>query len=33
MIYWTWNNLLSMLQQAVIMKRAGVPIGRGKAKT
>jgi YidC/Oxa1 family membrane protein insertase len=32
-IYWTWNNLLSMLQQAVIMKRAGVPNGRGKAKT
>ncbi len=28
-IYWTWNNLLSILQQAVIMKRAGVPIGRG----
>ena len=27
-IYWTWNNLLSILQQAVIMKRAGVPIGR-----
>jgi YidC/Oxa1 family membrane protein insertase len=27
-IYWTWNNLLSMLQQIVIMKRAGVPIGR-----
>jgi YidC/Oxa1 family membrane protein insertase len=28
-IYWTWNNLLSMAQQIVIMKRAGVPIGRG----
>jgi YidC/Oxa1 family membrane protein insertase len=27
-IYWTWNNLLSIMQQAVIMKRAGVPIGR-----
>ncbi len=27
-IYWTWNNVLSILQQAVIMKRAGVPIGR-----
>jgi len=27
-IYWTWNNLLSILQQMVIMKRAGVPIGR-----
>ena len=30
-IYWTWNNLLSILQQAVIMKRAGVPIGRQPA--
>ncbi len=27
-IYWTWNNLLSILQQAVIMKKNGVPIGR-----
>ena len=27
-IYWTWNNLLSIIQQAVIMSRAGVPIGR-----
>src|SRR5690606_20110843 len=26
-IYWTWNNLLSVLQQYVIMRRAGVPIG------
>lgn len=26
-IYWTWNNLLSMTQQYVIMKRMGVPIG------
>jgi membrane protein insertase, YidC/Oxa1 family, N-terminal domain len=25
-IYWTWNNLLSILQQAVIMKRMGVPL-------
>ncbi|MBI1238535.1 MAG: membrane protein insertase YidC [Alphaproteobacteria bacterium] len=25
-IYWTWNNLLSILQQAVIMRRMGVPI-------
>ena len=32
-IYWTWNNLLSILQQAVIMKRAGVPLGRGAAPT
>jgi YidC/Oxa1 family membrane protein insertase len=27
-IYWTWNNLLSICQQWVIMKRAGAPIGR-----
>ena len=27
-IYWTWNNLLSIIQQAVIMKKNGVPIGR-----
>jgi YidC/Oxa1 family membrane protein insertase len=27
-IYWTWNNLLSIIQQMVIMKRAGVSIGR-----
>ena len=32
-IYWTWNNLLSILQQAVIMKRAGVPIGNHPAPT
>ncbi len=32
-IYWTWNNLLSIMQQAVIMKRAGVPIGRQPKKT
>jgi YidC/Oxa1 family membrane protein insertase len=25
-IYWTWNNILSIVQQAVIMKRLGVPI-------
>jgi YidC/Oxa1 family membrane protein insertase len=25
-IYWTWNNFLTMLQQAVIMRRMGVPI-------
>jgi YidC/Oxa1 family membrane protein insertase len=25
-IYWTWNNLLSVLQQGLIMKRAGVRI-------
>ena len=29
-IYWTWNNLLSIIQQMVIMKRAGVPIGRAR---
>ncbi len=29
-IYWTWNNVLSILQQYVIMKRAGAQIG-GKA--
>jgi YidC/Oxa1 family membrane protein insertase len=32
-IYWTWNNLLSILQQATIMKRAGVPIGRQPKKS
>ncbi len=25
-IYWTWNNILSILQQATIMKRAVVPV-------
>ena len=25
-IYWTWNNLLSIVQQAVIMQRMGTPI-------
>jgi YidC/Oxa1 family membrane protein insertase len=25
-IYWTWNNILSIIQQAVIMKRLGVPV-------
>lgn len=32
-VYWTWNNLLSICQQWVIMKRAGAPIGRNPAKT
>src|SRR3546814_18153739 len=32
-IYWTWNNILSMTKQAFIMKRHGVPIGSGAAKT
>jgi len=27
-IYWAWNNLLSMAQQIIIMKRQGLPIGR-----
>lgn len=26
-IYWAWNNTLSIIQQAFIMKRAGVPLG------
>jgi YidC/Oxa1 family membrane protein insertase len=25
-IYWTWNNLLTILQQGVIMRRQGVKI-------
>ncbi len=29
-IYWTWNNMLSMAQQYVIMRRMGVPIGGKK---
>jgi YidC/Oxa1 family membrane protein insertase len=32
-IYWTWNNILSVLQQYVIMRRAGVPIGRQPSST
>ncbi len=31
-IYWAWNNVLSIAQQYVIMRRMGVPIG-GKATT
>jgi YidC/Oxa1 family membrane protein insertase len=31
-IYWTWNNALSILQQAIIMKRLGIPLGREPAK-
>jgi YidC/Oxa1 family membrane protein insertase len=31
-IYWAWNNLLSMAQQYVIMRKLGVPISFG-AKT
>ncbi|RVU36027.1 membrane protein insertase YidC [Hwanghaeella grinnelliae] len=32
-IYWAWNNSLSILQQYVIMRRMGVAIGGGKANT
>ena len=32
-IYWAWNNALSILQQYVIMRKAGVQIGGGKAPT
>ncbi|MDH3737544.1 MAG: membrane protein insertase YidC [Alphaproteobacteria bacterium] len=28
-IYWTWNNLLSIAQQYVIMRRMGVAVGGG----
>lgn len=31
-IYWAWNNTLSIIQQWVIMKRMGVAIGGGKAE-
>ena len=31
-IYWAWNNTLSILQQYVIMRRMGVAIGGGKAE-
>jgi YidC/Oxa1 family membrane protein insertase len=31
-IYWAWNNSLSILQQWVIMKRMGVKIGGGTEK-
>jgi YidC/Oxa1 family membrane protein insertase len=30
-IYWTWNNFLSIVQQYIIMRRMGVAIGGGKA--
>lgn len=32
-IYWAWNNSLSILQQYVIMRRMGVAIGGGKAES
>ncbi len=25
-IYWAWNNLLSVIQQSIIMRRQGVPV-------
>ncbi|MCZ6604174.1 MAG: membrane protein insertase YidC [Alphaproteobacteria bacterium] len=31
-IYWSWNNILSMAQQYVIMRRMGVAIGGGTTK-
>ena len=31
-IYWAWNNLLSIVQQYVIMRSAGVKIGGGVVK-
>ena len=31
-IYWAWNNALSVLQQYVIMRKAGEQIGGGPAK-
>jgi YidC/Oxa1 family membrane protein insertase len=31
-IYWSWNNILSMTQQYVIMRRMGVAVGGGKTK-
>lgn len=32
-IYWTWNNILSIAQQWVIMRRMGVPIGNAGKKS
>ena len=29
-IYWAWNNALSVLQQYIIMRKAGAPIGNPK---
>jgi YidC/Oxa1 family membrane protein insertase len=29
-IYWAWNNTLSILQQWIIMRRAGVAVGGGR---
>ena len=32
-IYWAWNNLLSIAQQWLIMRKMGVAIGGGKQQT
>jgi len=32
-IYWTWNNILSMAQQYFIMRRVGMPVGRKAGTT
>jgi YidC/Oxa1 family membrane protein insertase len=32
-IYWSWNNVLSMTQQWVIMRRMGVAVGGGSTPT
>ncbi|MBP5858021.1 membrane protein insertase YidC [Marivibrio halodurans] len=32
-IYWAWNNTLSIAQQYVIMRRMGVAVGGGKSKS
>ncbi len=32
-IYWAWNNALSVLQQYVIMRKAGAPIGNSPKKS
>jgi len=32
-IYWSWNNLLSIIQQVIIMRRMGVKIGGGAEPT
>jgi len=30
-IYWTWNNFLSIVQQTFIMRRMGTPVEFGRA--
>ncbi len=32
-IYWTWNNVLSMAQQYFIMRRVGMPVGHKAGST